>query len=44
MEIDKNEVAVIAKTVNEAFEKEIQNLTELQLALVGGGIGSVVVG
>ena len=43
MEITKKEVAALEQTVNEIAKKEIQNLTELQLALIGGGIGEVIV-
>ncbi len=42
MEIAKNELAVVEEAVQEASRKEIQELNDLQLALVGGGIGDVV--
>ena len=44
MEINKVEVATIEKTVNEAIQKELNELGELQLAMVGGGIGNVIIG
>jgi len=44
MEINKIEVATIEKTVNEAMQNDINELDHLQLALVGGGIGTVVIG
>jgi len=39
MELNKAEVAMIEQAVGEA-----QELSELQLALVGGGIGNAIVG
>ena len=44
MEINKTEAAAVQQTVNEVAEKEIRQLNELQLALIGGGIGDVVWG
>ena len=42
MEINKAEITVIEHTVNENSQTEICQLSELQLALIGGGIGDVV--
>ena len=42
MEINKTEITVLEQAVNENSEKEICQLSELQLALIGGGIGDVV--
>jgi hypothetical protein len=44
MEFNKNEVAVVESAINEAGEKDIRDLNELQLSLIGGGIGDVVWG
>jgi hypothetical protein len=44
MEFNKTEVAVLEDAVSEAVENEIRDLKELQLALIGGGIGDVVWG
>ena len=44
MEINKIEVAVVEEAIKEAGEGQIRELQELQLALVGGGIGTVVFG
>jgi len=41
MEINQAEIAVLKEAVLEAIEA--QQLTDLQLALVGGGIGDVTV-
>ena len=43
MEINKTEVATVEKTVNEATANQVNELNDLQLALVGGGIGIVIV-
>ena len=43
MEITKIEVAAVQKAV-QVSEEEMCALTDLQLALVGGGIGDVVFG
>ena len=43
MEISKNEVRTIEKTITEAEQMQTQELNDLQLACVGGGIGDVVV-
>ena len=43
MEFTKQEVTVIAETINEISENHMRDLIDLQLALVGGGIGEVIV-
>ena len=42
MELNKEEVLVIADVVNKAEEARIKELFESQLALVGGGIGETI--
>ena len=42
MEMNTAEVAILEKTVNESTETQANELDNLQLALVGGGIGSVI--
>jgi hypothetical protein len=44
MEFNNTEVAILENTVSAAVDKEVRDLSELQLALVGGGIGDVVWG
>lgn len=44
MEFTKAEVAKIEKLVEELTGQQIAELNDLQLALIGGGIGEVVVG
>ena len=44
MEFNSAEVAVVETAVNESSEKVIRDLGELQLALIGGGIGDPVWG
>jgi hypothetical protein len=44
MDFTQTEVNELARTVSEIAEKEVFELAELQLALVGGGIGDVIVG
>jgi len=44
MEMNKLEVAVVEHAVKEMLESQINELNNLQLALVGGGIGTVVIG
>ena len=39
MEHNYNEVMIIEKTVAEATQKQLVELTELHLAVVGGGMG-----
>lgn len=41
MEFTQVEVIEIAETFKQIAEKEMRDLTDLQLALVGGGIGDV---
>ena len=43
MEFTKQEVTVIAETINEISENQMRDLSDLQLGLVGGGIGEVIV-
>ena len=43
MEFNKAEVIVIEEAIQEAVSNDIRELNELQLALVGGGIGDVVI-
>ena len=42
MELNKDEVLVVGEVVSKAKESHIQELLEVQLALVGGGIGETV--
>jgi len=42
MEFAKNEVEIVGQTVGQAHEGDMNELHELQLALVGGGIADVV--
>ena len=42
MEFAKTELIAIEEAINEAASTDIQALTDLQLALVGGGVGDVV--
>ena len=44
METTAVEVAHLESVTKKASETEIAQLTELQLAMVGGGIGDVIVG
>ena len=44
MEHTKIEVAAVEETVAIASDVEIRDLNDLQLALVGGGIGEIVAG
>ena len=43
MEFAKTELIAIEDAVNEAANTDIQALTDLQLTLVGGGVGDVVI-
>jgi len=43
MEMNKIEVATVEKAVNDATSAQVNELNDLQLALVGGGIGIVIV-
>ena len=42
MEYAKNEVEMVGRIVAEAHEGDMNELNELQLALIGGGIADVV--
>ena len=42
MELNKEEVLVVADVVNKAEEARVRELVESQLALVGGGIGETI--
>ena len=44
MNFSKNEVAALEESVSAIAETQVRELTELQLAFVGGGIGDVVAG
>jgi hypothetical protein len=44
MEFTKIEMTVVEEAVQECISNDIRELNELQLALVGGGIGDVLVG
>ena len=44
MEISKIETEVVETLINEVQGEQVRSLTDLQLALVGGGIGDVVFG
>jgi hypothetical protein len=44
METTKIEVANIERTLADAIENEMRELSDLQLSLIGGGIGEVIVG
>ncbi len=42
MEFAKSELNVIEEAIQEAARNDIRELNDLQLALVGGGIGDVI--
>ena len=42
MEMNKVEVAELEQVTKESVQDQVQELAELQLALVGGGLGSVI--
>jgi hypothetical protein len=42
MEHAKMEIAILEKTVEDAAQQQLRELSELQLALIGGGGGDVV--
>ncbi len=44
MEFTTKEILSIEKTLEEVAETQIRELNDLQLALVGGGTGSVIIG
>ena len=43
MEIDNVEVAAVKDAIGEATEAQLRELTELQLAFIGGGIGDTAI-
>ena len=43
MEISKQEIAIVQKTVEKSQEDAVQVLADLELAMVGGGNGDVVI-
>ena len=43
MEFTQMEITSVERTVNEIVEREIRDLSDLQLTLIGGGIGEVIV-
>ena len=43
MELTQLEITIVEQTVNEMVEREFRDLSDLQLALIGGGIGEVIV-
>jgi len=42
MEFSTTEITVVEDAVQEAARNELRKLNDLQLALVGGGIGDVI--
>ena len=42
MEVNQFEVAALEQADKEGTQDQVKELNELQLALVGGGIGSVI--
>ena len=44
MEFSKTEVKFVAKVESETAQQALVQLAESQLALIGGGVGEVVVG
>ncbi len=44
MELNTIEVAALESAVNDATQNQLSELSDCQLALIGGGIGTVVVG
>jgi hypothetical protein len=42
MELSKIETQVVESLINEVQDQQVRELGELQLALIGGGIGDVV--
>ena len=43
MELTQREVALVAEVVKETAEREMRDLSDRQLAMIGGGIGEVIV-
>ena len=44
MEISKQEIVIIQEAVEKSHDSAIKVLADLELALVGGGSGDVVIG
>lgn len=44
MEFTKTEMAIVKQTEADGVKQEVRDLSELQLALVGGGSGDIVWG
>ena len=42
MDINKVEISVVEKILSDVNESQVRELSELQLALIGGGIGETV--
>jgi hypothetical protein len=42
MELNKEEILVVADVIGKAKEEQIKELIDFQLALVGGGIGETI--
>lgn len=43
MDVTKMEIEAVEKVISEAVENEFRNLGDLQLVMIGGGIGEVIV-
>ena len=43
MEFAKTEMTLVEEAAKEATQNDIRELNDLQLALVGGGIGDVII-
>ena len=44
MDLNTFEVAALETAVNDAMQSQVSELADCQLALIGGGIGTVIVG
>ncbi len=44
MEFTKTEIALVEEATKEASQQDVRELSDLQLALVGGGMGDVIFG
>jgi hypothetical protein len=44
MELTNKEIAVLEQTRDEALRDAVRELNAIELALIGGGIGDVIVG
>jgi hypothetical protein len=42
MELNKEEILVVADVIGKVKEEQIKELIDVQLALVGGGIGETI--